>query len=173
MREWRLSRRLAWRLAAVMAVAMVLAAGAVVWRTLATIRSLDDAALQSQARLVASHLSVGADGTPHLDLGTQLEVAFRDNDAGSIFVVYDRAGRVLFASDPGAPAAIVPFRPTLQQHGFFACPHRRLSGGIARRARPRRRVAVAETHAQQEGLVESLLREFLFSALWLLVPMER
>ena len=55
-----------------MALAMALAAGAVVWRTLATIRSLDDAALQSQARLVASHLSIGPDGTPRLDLSQGL-----------------------------------------------------------------------------------------------------
>jgi signal transduction histidine kinase len=157
-----------------MAAAMVLAAGAVVWRTLATIRSLDDAALQSQARLVASHLSVGADGTPHLNLSTQLEAAFRGNDAGSFFVIYDRTGSAIFASDPGAPAAIAPFRPALQQHGIFRVPP---SGaypegllGVLVHDGPWR-VVVAQAHEQLEGLVESLLREFLFSALWLLVPM--
>src|SRR5579871_397915 len=105
-REWRLSRRLAWRLAAVMTIAMVLAAGAVVWRTLATIRSLDDAALQSQARLVATHLSQQADGTAHLDLSREIQAAFNSSDDGSFFVVYDAKGAVLFTSYVGGPAAI-------------------------------------------------------------------
>ena len=110
LREWRLSRRLAWRLAAVMAIAMVLAAGAVVWRTLATIRSLDDAALQSQARLVASQMSIGPDGKPQLDLSGALAAAFHDSDSGSLFVVYDSVGAVVFTSDAQAPAVIAPYR---------------------------------------------------------------
>jgi signal transduction histidine kinase len=171
-REWRLARRLAWRLAAVMAIAMVLAAGTVVWRTLATIRSLDDAALQSQARLVASHLSIGPDGKPRLDLSTQLEAAFRGTDAQSLFVVYDPAGQAVFASDQQAVAAIAPYRP--RERGFFRVPPgdiypEGLLGVLVRDGRWR--VVVAQAHEQQEGLVESLLREFLFSALWLLVPM--
>ncbi len=40
---WRLSTRLAWRLAAVMLVAIALAGAGVAWRTLATIRELDEA----------------------------------------------------------------------------------------------------------------------------------
>lgn len=172
MREWRLVRRLAWRLAAVMAIAMVLAAGAVVWRTLATIRSLDDAALQSQARLVASHLSVGPDGRPSLNLSAQLEAAFRGTDAQSLFVVLDRAGRVIFASDPLAAEASAPYRP--REHGFFRVPPSDTYPegllGVLVHEGPWR-VMVAQAHEQQEGLVASLLREFLFSALWLLVPM--
>jgi signal transduction histidine kinase len=165
-------RRLAWRLAAVMALAMALAAGAVVWRTLATIRSLDDAALQSQARLVASHLSIGPDGTPRLDLSEQLAAAFRGTDAQSLFVVYDRAGRVLFSSDARAAAAVAPYRP--REHGFFRVPPGDAYAegllGVSVGDGPWR-VVVAQAHEQREGLVESLLREFLFSALWLLVPM--
>ena len=171
--EWRLSRRLAWRLAAVMAIAMILAAAAVVWRTLATIGSLDDAALQSQARLVASLVSVGPDGKPRLDLSGPLAAAFRDSDSSSFFVVYDPTGAVAFSSNALAPAAIAPYAPP-SWHGFFRAPRSGLFPdgllGVQEHQGPWR-VVVAQAHEQQEGLVESLLREFLFSALWLLVPM--
>jgi two-component system, OmpR family, sensor histidine kinase TctE len=172
MPAWRLVRRLAWRLAAVMVIAMVLAAGGVAWRTLATIRSLDDAALQSQARLVASHLSTGPDGKPRLDLSDQLGAAFRGTDAQSLFVIYDAAGKVLFTSDANAAAALAPYRP--RDPGFFRVPPadaypEGVLGVLVRDGSWR--VVVAQAHEQQEGLVESLLREFLFSALWLLVPM--
>ena len=60
--EWWLWRRLAWRQAAALLLAIALAAGTVAWRTVATIRSLDDVALQSQARLVADQLSASPDG---------------------------------------------------------------------------------------------------------------
>jgi hypothetical protein len=39
---WSLSARLAWRLAAVMLCAILLAAAAVAWRTIVTLHDLDD-----------------------------------------------------------------------------------------------------------------------------------
>ncbi len=77
---WYLTRRLAWRLAAVMLASVMLAAAAVAWRTVATVRSLDDSALQSQARLVAGQLSVGPDGRPMLSRSEPLAAVFNASD---------------------------------------------------------------------------------------------
>jgi len=50
---WSLTARLAWRLSALMAGAILLAAAAVAWRTIATLSELDDSALQQQVGAVA------------------------------------------------------------------------------------------------------------------------
>jgi signal transduction histidine kinase len=88
-------------------------------------------------------------------------------------VVYDPTGAVAFSSNALAPAAIAPYAPP-SWHGFFRAPRSGLFPdgllGVQEHQGPWR-VVVAQAHEQQEGLVESLLREFLFSALWLLVPM--
>ena len=87
--SWRLAHRLAWRLTAVMLAAVALAASAVAWRTVATIHSLDDAALQSQAQLVAGQISAGPDGRPAVHLPGALARAFDASDGQSLFIVYD------------------------------------------------------------------------------------
>ena len=172
-RSWRLATRLGWRLAAVMTLGVLLAAGGVAWRTLATIRSLDDAALQSQARLVADQIATDAAGRPVLRLPEELAAAFAESDGESLYIVCDAAGRPLLASSPAAAAALQPFLPRPPAAGFFRAPPSAsfpdgLLGVLI--ARGKWRVAVAQAHEQQEALVESLLREFLLSAVWLLVP---
>ena len=172
-RSWRLATRLGWRLAAVMAVGVLLAAGGVAWRTLATIHSLDDAALQSQAGLVADQIASDAGGRPVLRLPAELAMAFEQSDGESLFLVCDAANAPLFGSSAPAAAALAPFLPRPPATGFFRAPPSAsypngLLGVLI--ARGPWRVAVAQAHEQQEALVESLLREFLLSALWLLVP---
>ena len=171
---WRLSARLGWRLAAVMLVAIVLASAGVAWQTLATIRSLDDAALQSQARLVAARVSAGPDGKPVLALPEELRGAFQEIDSGSVFLICDGANAVLLASDAAAARAIQPYLPAPPAAGFFRVPVSEAfpagflgvltTGG-------RWRVAVAQQHEQQEALVASLSETFLFTSLWLLLPL--
>jgi signal transduction histidine kinase len=171
--RWFLAQRLAWRLAAVMLVSVLLAAAAVAWRTVATIRSLDDAALQSQARLVASQLSAGTDGRPVLKLPGHLAAAFSASDGQNLFVVYDRQDVATASSDPGAADNLQPYVPPRPREGLFRVPPSEAfpDGLIAvvQAAGPWR-VVVAQAREQNEALVESLLREFLFSALWLLLP---
>ena len=171
--DWHLTRRLGWRLAAVMLAAVMLAAAAVAWRTVATIRSLDDAALQSQARLVAGQLSAGPDGRPVLHLPGQLAAAFSASDGQSLFVVYDARDAPAATSDARAAAMMHPFLPPRPQAGFFRVPATDsypdgLLGVVIRAGDWR--VAVAQAQEQNEALVESLLNEFLLSALWLLLP---
>ena len=172
--EWRLAHRLAWRLATVMLVSVMLAAAAVAWRTVATIRSLDDTALQSQARLVAGQLSAGPAGRPVLYLPGALATVFDASDGQNLFVVYDGQDVATAASDPRAVAIVRPFLPVRPQEGYFRVPPLGgLSGGAARH---RQRLSVPgaswwpRPRSRTKSLVESLLRDFLVSALWLLLP---
>lgn len=172
-RSWRLAARLGWRLAAVMAVGIALGAGGIAWRTLATIHSLDDAALQSQAQLVASQITRGADGRPALRLPAELAAAFAQSDGESLYLICDAANAPLLGSNAQAAVALAPFLPRPPATGFFRAPPSAtyptgLLGVLI--VHGRWRVAVAQAHEQQEALVASLLREFLLSTLWLLVP---
>lgn len=154
-----------------MVLGVGLAATAVAWRTLATLRSIDDAALQSQARLVADRLSTGADGRPVLRLPAELDATFRRTDERNVFLVYDAAGHPLLASDAQAVASITAVLPARQ--GFFrAAPSPGFRQGLVGVAIPAGpwRVAVAQAREQNEGLSRSLMRDFLLSALWLLLP---
>ena len=172
-RPWRLTVRLAWRLAAVMTAGVVLAAAGVAWRTFATIRSMDEAALQSRAEMLADQVTRGADGRPVLHLPPALAAAVAPADSGSVYLVADLAGRVGLASDPRAVAALAPVLPAPPHIGFFstppgaAYPHGLVGVLIAHDGW---RVAVAQAHEQQEALIESLLHDFLVSTVWLLVP---
>jgi signal transduction histidine kinase len=172
-RPWRLSTRLGWRLAAVLAGGVALAAVGVAWRTLATIRSLDDAALQSQARLVAEQLHRGPDGAPQLRLPGQLAAAFAGTDSESVFVIADAGNRVLLTSDAHTAEVMAPYLPRPPVTGFFRAPATEgypegLLGVLL--DHEGWRVVVAQAHEQQEGLIASLSEEFLLSTVWLLVP---
>ncbi len=172
-RPWRLSIRLALRLAAVMVAAIALAAAAVAWRTIATVRELDDTALQDQARAVAEHLGTGPGGALRLDLPPALEAAFRTSEGDNLYLICDRQNRPVAGSDPGQADPILPFLPAPGSEGFFRVPPSEVhpSGmvGLLTDARPWR-VVVAQGREQSEVLVDSLLQEFMVSALWLLVP---
>ncbi len=172
-RPGRLSTRLALRLAAVMIAAIVLAAGAVAWRTIAAIRELDDSALQNQARALAKHLSAGPDGALRLDLPAALAAAFRDSDGDNLYLICDPQTRPLAGSDLSQADLILPFLPAGTAAGFFRVPpsdaHPSGMVGLLTVAGPWR-IVVAQGREQSEVLVDSLLQEFLISALWLLVP---
>lgn len=170
---WHLARRLAWRLAAVMLASVMLAAAAVAWRTVATVRSLDDAALQSQARLVAGQLSAGSDGRPVLSQPEPLAAVFSASDGQSLFIVFDGQDVPIAMTDSRAVALVRPFLPSRPQAGYFRVPpSATYPDGLLGIVRPvgAWRVVVAQAQEQNEALVESLLRDFLLSALWLLLP---
>lgn len=180
--SWWLWRRLAWRQAAAVLVAIVLTAGAVAWRTVATIRSLDDVALQSQARLVADRITVAADGSMTLHLPAALAAAFGASDDGNLYAVFDRPDHAALASDANAAAVLAPYLPAGRQGGLFRVPPSEdypagllaasLVVHLPGTPSPGTwQVVVAQANQQQEVLVASLLREFLASALWVLLPL--
>lgn len=168
-RTWSLAQRLAWRLGAVLVVAIGLAAVAVGWRAIVTARALDDTALQAQERAVAAHLSVSTDGTPRLDLPSDLMAAFHSGPEGNGFIVVGPAGEVRLASDPADATLIVPYLPPA--NGLFRVPaipaHPHGLVGFVQRVGTWR-VAVAQGSEQSEVLVRSMLDEFFSTGLLLL-----
>lgn len=167
---WWLWQRLAWRQAGALFAAIVLAGALVTWRTVATIRSIDDAALQSQAELIAERLTTGADGEPILQLTPQIRAAFTEPDGDSSYLVIDAHGRVRLASADFAEAVL----PYLPAEGLFRVPPyaARRDGmvGAVLQSGPWR-VAVLQGSEQSEALVSSVLRDLLASAAWLLAPL--
>jgi two-component system sensor histidine kinase TctE len=175
--SWWLWRRLAWRQAAALLLAIVLAAGTVAWRTVATIRSLDDVALQSQAHLVADQLSPGPNGEPVLQMPAQLDAEFSSGDGGNFYLVLDQAGKVVIGSNGAAAGMLMPYLPPPAQDQLFRVPSsERYPAGLLATVLtvPFKggawRVVVAQAQEQQEALLASLLHEFLVSALWFLGP---
>ena len=166
---WSLAQRLAWRLGAVLVVAIGLAAVAVGWRAIVTARALDDTALQAQARAVAAHLSIAADGRPQLDLPPALTAAFHSGPDGNGFFVVGPAGQVRLASDAADAALIVPYLPPAA--GLFRVPalpaHPHGLVGFIQYAGTWR-VAVVQGSEQSEVLVRSMLDEFFSTGLLLL-----
>ncbi|MBS0559175.1 MAG: sensor histidine kinase N-terminal domain-containing protein [Proteobacteria bacterium] len=172
-RPGRLTVRLGVHLAVLLTAGIALAASVVAWRTIATIKSLDDAALQSQARLVAQNVRDGPDGGPVLHMPSELSDAFAGADSGSLFVIADADNAVLLASDLRAADLLAPYLPPPPEGGFFRVPP--MAGfpdGLLGVLVPygKWRVVVAQAHEQQEALVTSLVSDFAFSTVWLLVP---
>jgi signal transduction histidine kinase len=167
--SWSLAHRLAWRLAAVLLVSVGLAAATVGWRAIATVRALDDTALQAQARAVADHLSGGAEGEPRLSLPPALAQGFEPGPDSSVYLVTDAKGHVRLNSDPGLASLLMPYLPT--QGGLFRVPPSPAQAtgmvGYMLRVGPWF-VAVAQGNEQGEALVRSLLAEFFSTGLLLL-----
>jgi signal transduction histidine kinase len=86
--------------------------------------------------------------------------------------VYDRQDKPAAFSDPRAIDAVGPFLPPRPQTGFFRVPPGSYTDGLLGVviAAGEWRVVVAQAQEQNEALVESLVREYLASALWLLLP---
>ena len=172
-RSWSLSRRLAWRLTALMLCAMLLAAAAVARGTIATLRDLDDSALQRQARLVANHLPPqGEDGAP-LILPEEITQPFRASDGDNLFIVYGTGQTLLATSDPAKAAQAAPYVPAPLTGGIFRVPfvagHRHGMIGFALR-RGERWVVVLQGREQAAVLLQSLIASFLATSIWLLLP---
>jgi signal transduction histidine kinase len=166
-----LTLRLAWRLGAVMLAAVALAAAAVAWRAIVTVREIDDAALQAQARAVAAHIAPAPGGGVRVTLPLTLEQQFRRGDGRAIYLIFNPQGRVLAGSNLTAATAVEPFLPA--HRGLFQVP----GAGIEGQAMigwlhdvGDFRVAVLQAREQREALVGTLLQEFLAAALWLLAP---
>jgi two-component system, OmpR family, sensor histidine kinase TctE len=163
---WSLQARLAWRLAAVMAVAIGLAGAAVAWRALATVNSLEDQALQAQARDIQRNLTVASDGTAKLSLPPDLEAAYRYSAGADLYLVLDQSGHVVAASSSEASTILEPFLRDMSTGFFRSAPagyygFSTYADGI--------RVAVAQDGHHRDVLRDSLRDEFSVGALWLLV----
>jgi two-component system sensor histidine kinase TctE len=170
---WSLSVRLAWRLAAVMLCAILLAAGAVAWRTIATLHDLDDSALQQQVRLVQTSLPAEHDGDAPLALPAAVVAPFQASDGDNLFLVFGDRGRLLAASDAAQAAGVAALLPEPLRPGFLRLPpvggHPRGMVGFAVQVGSRW-VVVLQGREQTDVLVDSLMAHFLVGAVWLLLP---
>ena len=154
-----------------MLVAIAVAGLVVIWRAVDTARSLDDAALQVEARALARHLTTGPDGRPALDLPASMRAALRQSDDDSLFVVTDAANHVLLSSDPESAARVAPFLPS-QPGVFRAPPDSRHSHGVVGAvvsAGPWR-LAIVQGREKGEALASSLFPSLLASGLIALAP---
>jgi signal transduction histidine kinase len=170
---WSLSARLAWRLAAVMVCAILLAAAAVAWRTIVTLHDLDDSALQQQVRLVARSLPPDSGTGAPVAMPQAVTAPFQASDGDNLFMVFNRARQLLATSDSAKARQAAIFLPRPFQAGFFRIPL--IAGhphGMVGFAMPigQRWVIVLQGREQTDVLVDSLMAHFLVGAIWLLLP---
>ena len=168
-----LANRLAWRLAAVMIVAVLLAAAAIAWKAIESVHDLDDLALQTQADLIATELPrAGSVPGGSLALPPALVSSFRSSVGDNVFAVFD-GDRLVAASDSAAVARLLPLLPRPFEGGFFQMRpsdgHEHGMVGLVTYA-GRWRVIVMQGHEQSAVLLDSMTGNFLFATLWLLLP---
>lgn len=173
-RRWSLTARLAWRLAAILVCAILLAAAAVAWRSYATLRDLDGAGLEAQADLVINHLPPSGADPDAADIVPQPIIdRFRASDGDTLFLIFGPDGRLLTTSDAAQAATLLPLLPKPLPSRIFRLPtapdHPSGIMGFARRTQGRL-VLVLQGNDQTEAIVDSLTAHFLRAALWLLLP---
>ncbi len=166
--NWSLQARLAWRLATVMAVAIGLAGAAVAWRAFATVNSLEDQALQAQARDIQRNLVLAPDGTAKLSLPPDLDAAYRYSAGSDLYLVLDQAGQIVAQSSPEASTVLDQFLRDQKPSGFFHVPTGGYYGFTT--TADGFRISVAQDGHHRDVLRDSLWDEFSVAALWLLAP---
>ncbi|WP_298161659.1 HAMP domain-containing sensor histidine kinase [Acidocella sp.] len=172
-RQWSLTWRLAWRLALVTLCAILLAASAVAWRTLAELRDLDDAAMQQQVRFLIHNLPVPPAATPFI-LPPAVVDRFRFSDDDTLFLILGSGGRRLSTSNPAEADIVTPFLPRPLSPGFFLVPplpgHPRGLLGFAATS-DGRIVVLVQGRTQVATIIDGLTTQFLGTAIWLLLPL--
>jgi signal transduction histidine kinase len=170
---WSLSGRLAWRVAAVMVCAILVASAAVALWTIVTLHDLDDQALQQQVRLVAGSLSPGNSPSGPISVPAAVTGPFQASDGDNLFMVFSPQRQLLTTSDTVEAEQAMMFLPRPFQEGFFRIPlipgHQRGMVGFAT-ATGGRWVIVLQGREQTSVLVDSLLTRLLLAAIWLLLP---
>jgi two-component system, OmpR family, sensor histidine kinase TctE len=171
--QWSLSSRLAWRLAIVMFCTILLAAGAVVWRTIATLNDLDDVALQQQALLVAGGLAPVGGGGNDIAVPEAVTAPFRASDGDNLYLVFGQDRRLLATSDTAQAGQVALFLPRPFRDGLFQVPlvpgHPHGFVGYAKETGGRW-VVVLQGREQTAVLADSLLAHFAFGTIWLVLP---
>ncbi len=172
-RSWSLVGRLAWRLAAVMTAAILLAAVTVAWRTVMTLHDMDDYALQGQVHFVLASLPATRGDTGPLSLADEVTQRFQSSDGDNVFVVLDRNRQIRATSDRAQALEALPDLPTPLVQGFFRIvllPQH--PDGMVGYAEPAGQdwVIVLQGREQTHVLVRSLTTHFLEGAIWSLGP---
>ena len=171
-RPWSLARRLAWRLAAVMASAVIIAATAIAWRGWVALHDLRDAGLAQQAAMVSRALPP-SDIQGSFKLPATLTARFRLSGGDNLFAVEDNQGRLVTASDLAKAQTFLPLSPNPPRPGLFELG--RLPGhshgmiGFMEQ-NGARWVLVLQGRDQADALADGVLARLMVAALYLLLP---
>lgn len=166
--------RLVARLVAIFAVGAVAATGGAVIHAVLTLDSLADRSLVAQARDVERAVVVGGDGAIAVRLPKDLVAAYAIG--GSMFAVFDAAGRAVAAAPAGAGgrfAQAVGAPPAL---GFFTLSDKGEARPVlayvadAGHILPGLRIAVAQSALHDDSFYDSVVEEFLEGVAWWIVP---
>jgi len=169
-KQWSLAFRLAWRMSLLMFGAIALAAAAIAWGSISTLRDLDDAALQQQVHIVAANLPAG--DTP-FSLPPAITLPFQNSDGDNFFIVYGPNRNLLATSDATQEEEAAIFVPRPFRQGFFRIPVlARHPHGMIGYALPAGRnwVIVLQGREQSSVLTASLMSSFFAGSVWFLMP---
>jgi signal transduction histidine kinase len=175
-----LTAQLTWRLVVLMCAAIVAVAAVIGWQTFASVHEIDDTALQNQARMLARQLESRASAArsspgeafppEQARLPDAIRDLFRESDGDSLYVVVDRAGRLVDTSSPHRAASILPL---IGANGYFRVPpgpeHPSGMLGYGMGVGPWR-IAVAQRRDEREALINAVFASFVYSTSWLLLP---
>lgn len=169
-RSWSLKRRLATRLLAVLAAAVLGPPAVFMLFSLWTVGSMYDRALQDQAADIVRNLDTRVE-PPVLSLPAVLAAAYTHSHDSYFYIVLERDGTVVTASSP--TAASLAARAMMARPGeFFLVPH---TGGepwyVYSTTSDGYRIVVAQDSAHEDVLFDSIIREVAVLMLWLALPL--
>jgi signal transduction histidine kinase len=175
-RGWSLTARLAWRLALVTVSAILLAAGAVAWRSFAALHDLDDTALQQQVGFLIEHLpppAPAAAADRPLILPRAITDRFKSSDGDTVFLIFSHDGTLIACSDPEQSQALLALLPKPLPQGFIrlaATPNHPTGMMGFAHADAGRMVLVVQAQDRAEAIIDGLTTHFMAAAIWLLLP---
>src|SRR5262245_47088995 len=170
-----LQLRLAVRLAILYVAAAAIAVGTLGYQAYQTSGSLNDRELDLRAEDLARAMVTDSAGQPRLDLHSKLAASYAAAPEDDLFAIRDANGRVIAASSAEFGERVSKWPPARGEPSYF-----RLSGvgaeevgtesyyglsvALQTSAGPMW-ISVARTEGS-DALIESLLREFVFDAMW-------
>src|SRR5262249_18837852 len=167
--------RLAVRLAILFIAAAAIAAGILVYQAYQTAGSLNERELDLRAEDLARAVITDSAGQPRLDLPSKLAAAYAAAPEDDLFAIRDAKGRLIAASPAEFGDRVTKWPPPTDEPSYF-----RVSGvgledfgsenfyGLSvalQTAAGPMWISVARTEGS-DALVKSLLREFVFNAIW-------
>ena len=165
--SWSLKRRLAIRLSLLAVVAILGPLGFTLLHTRGQIGNLTEMALQEQASTVARAV-VSPDGVVR-PVPTDVTAAYREGGDGYLFVVRDKAGRIMASSSPRAESLLGAGRKSGQL--FLVAP---VSGGswlAYAHQQGDYQVIAAQDQMHEDVLADSVAWDFAEASLWLTLPL--
>lgn len=169
-RSWSLKRRLATRLLAVLAIAVLGPPVVFIVISWWTIGSLHHRALQDQAADIVRGLDTRVE-PPVLSLPDVLAAAYTHSHDSYFYLVLERDGMVVTASSPAA-ASLATRVLTVPPGEFFLVPRAGADPWYSYSINADGyRIAVGQDSAHEDVLFDSIIREVAGFTLWLAVPL--